>query len=187
MFRQQSALIAKKLAQKEEALDIATRESESLGRELEARVRAWGDEREGAQALDACALLPAVACQPSLPPACPPLPTTLQEAKLSELSGPKFMKRDEFKAYAANLRAKTATFKQLKQELADLRQETVIVARTEQLLKSRAGDIDTVMRRLEERRGVTGYTAVQVGVKSSRGVPWPSRCDGGSIRSRCTA
>ena len=49
------------------------------------------------------------------------------------MSGPKFMKRDEFKAYAAALRTKTSTFKQLKQELADLRQETVIVARTEQV------------------------------------------------------
>ena len=35
----QSALIAKKLAQKEEALDIASRESEALGRELESKVR----------------------------------------------------------------------------------------------------------------------------------------------------
>ena len=42
----QSALIAKKLAQKEEALDVASRESEALGRELESRVRQrrWGQE-----------------------------------------------------------------------------------------------------------------------------------------------
>ena len=120
MFRQQAALMAKKLAQKEEALDSANREVEALARELEAK-----------------------------------------ESKLSELSGPKFMRREEFKAYAAALRTKTATFKQLKQELGDLRQESVVLAQTEALLRSRAGDMDVFLRRLEEKKGVTGYTSVQ--------------------------
>jgi intraflagellar transport protein 81 len=120
MFRQQAALMAKKLAQKEEALDAANREVEALGRELEAK-----------------------------------------ESKLSELSGPKFMRRDEFKAYAAALRTKTGTFKALKQELADLRQESVVLAHTEALLRGRAGDTDAFLRRLEEKKGVAGYTGVQ--------------------------
>lgn len=38
MFRQQSAIIAKKLAQKEESFEIAVREAETLERELEAKV-----------------------------------------------------------------------------------------------------------------------------------------------------
>jgi hypothetical protein len=38
MFRQQSALIAKKLAQREEALEIASREVEDLSRQIEAKV-----------------------------------------------------------------------------------------------------------------------------------------------------
>jgi intraflagellar transport protein 81 len=120
MFRQQGALVAKKLSQREEALEIASRELETLGRELEAK-----------------------------------------ESKLSELSGPKFMRRDEFKAYAAALRNKTGTFKQLKQELSDMRNETVVLANTEALLRGRAGDMDAFLRRLEEKKGVSGYTSVQ--------------------------
>lgn len=121
----------------------------------------------------------------------------VQEAKLSEMSGPKFMKREEFNAYAATIRTKAQIFKQLKQELSDLRQETVIIARTEsvrsascawthcarngaslgecmragrpcphlpptgmQIIKSRAGDLDEFLRKLEEKKGVSGYTAV---------------------------
>jgi len=120
MFRQQAVLIAKKLTQREEVLEIANAELEALSSELEAK-----------------------------------------ESKLTELSGPKFMRRDEFKAYAAALRNKTAAFKQLKQELADLRQETVILAQTETKLKEKAGDLDVFLRRLEEKKGVTGYSTVQ--------------------------
>lgn len=119
MFRQQSALVAKKLAQREEALEALKREGESLAREVESR-----------------------------------------ESKLSELSGPNYMKKEEFKAYAASLRNKTAQFKALKAHLGELRQETVVLARTESLLKGRVGDIDAFLKRLEEKKGVAGYTTV---------------------------
>jgi intraflagellar transport protein 81 len=119
MFRQQSALVAKKLAQREEALEALSREAEAVGREVEAR-----------------------------------------EAKLSELSGPKYMKREEFKAYAAALRSKTSQFKSLKAALSEVRQETVVLARTEALLKARAGDMDAFLRKLEERKGIGGYSGV---------------------------
>jgi intraflagellar transport protein 81 len=119
LFRQQGALVAKKLAQREEALEVAQREAEALAREVEAR-----------------------------------------ESKLSELSGPKFMRREEFKAYAAALRSKTAQFKALKGELGDARQETVVLARTEAILRGRAGDLDAFLRRMEEKKGVAGYMGV---------------------------
>jgi hypothetical protein len=83
-----------------------------------------------------------------------------REAKLSELSGPKYMKRDEFKAYAAALRTKTTTFKTLKTALGEARQESVVLARTEALLRARATDIDAFMRKLEEKKGIAGYTGV---------------------------
>ena len=105
-------------------------------------------------------MYPPIATTTSTTP-CAPLPThPMQEAKVSEMSG-RFMRRDEFNAYAAALRAKTQTYKALKQELDDLRQETVVLARTEAVVKSRAGDLDDFLRRLEEKKGVTGYTAVQ--------------------------
>ena len=119
MFRQQSALVAKKLAQREEFLEGLRREGEAVKREVEAR-----------------------------------------ECKLSELSGPKYMKREEFKAYAATLRAKTAHFKALKASLGEVRGETIVLARTEAILRGRVGDIDGFLRALEEKKGIAGYTAV---------------------------
>ena len=119
MFRQQSALVAKKLAQREEVLEGLRREGAALAREVEAR-----------------------------------------ESKLSELSGPKYMRREEFKAYAASLRAKTAQFKALKGALGEVRGETVVLARTEAVLRSRVGDMDGFLRALEEKKGIAGYTAV---------------------------
>ena len=85
----------------------------------------------------------------------------MQESKLSELSGPRFMRREEFNAYANGLRAKTQQFKQLKQELADIRQETVVLANTEKVVKTRAGDLDAFLKKMEEKKGVAGYTVVQ--------------------------
>lgn len=83
-----------------------------------------------------------------------------REAKLSELSGPKYMKRDEFKAYATALRTKTTTFKTLKAALGEARQESVVLSRTEALLRARATDIDAFMRKLEEKKGIAGYTGI---------------------------
>ena len=119
MFRQQSSLVARKLAQREEALEALRRDEEAAARDIEAR-----------------------------------------EARLSELSGPKYMRRDEFRAYAASLRAKTAQFKQFKAALAEARQEHVVLARTEALLVARAGAADAGLRALEEKKGVAGYTRV---------------------------
>ena len=48
--------------------------------------------------------------------------------------------------YAAGLRAKTATFKELKEELAALRGEGEELARTEASLRSRAGDLELQVR-----------------------------------------
>jgi len=45
---------------------------------------------------------------------------------MSELSGPKFMTREEFKQYGAKLREKTQVYKRLKQELADIRYWVVV-------------------------------------------------------------
>jgi peptidoglycan hydrolase CwlO-like protein len=54
-----------------------------------------------------------------------------KEARLSEISGPRFMKRDEFRNFAAQVRTKTNTFKTMKAELTALRQELVVLSRTE--------------------------------------------------------
>jgi len=53
------------------------------------------------------------------------------------MKGHKFMKRDEFKNYAASLRDKSAKFKRLKAELSELRHEVAVLVRTEQILQAK--------------------------------------------------
>merc|ERR1719261_2059326 len=60
-----------------------------------------------------------------------------KEREYEQMKGHKFMKRDEFKNYAASLRDKSAKFKRLKAELADLRHEVAVLTRTEQILQAK--------------------------------------------------
>merc|ERR1719482_414813 len=60
-----------------------------------------------------------------------------KERDYEQMKGHKFMKRDEFKNYAASLRDKSAKFKRLKSELSDLRHECAVLTRTEQILQAR--------------------------------------------------
>merc|ERR1719235_2393181 len=62
---------------------------------------------------------------------------SVKEREYEQMKGHKFMKRDEFKNYAASLRDKSAKFKRLKAELADLRHEVAVLTRTEQILQAK--------------------------------------------------
>jgi intraflagellar transport protein 81 len=62
-----------------------------------------------------------------------------RECKLAETAGSRHMRKDEFAAYAASLRTKMQQIKVLKAEQSAMRQETVVLGRTEELLKQRAG------------------------------------------------
>ena len=120
VYRQQGALIAKKLEQKEEQVEKAEEARDRLKSKIED-----------------------------------------MESQLRQMPGGRMMRGDEFKTYAANLRNKTGQFKKLKEELADLRQETVVLSRTEAILKSRCKGLEGFMKDLEERHGVEGYTATE--------------------------
>merc|ERR1712060_705466 len=62
---------------------------------------------------------------------------SVKEREYEQLKGHKFMKKDEFKNYAASLRDKSAKFKRLKTELSELRHEVAVLVRTEQLLQAK--------------------------------------------------
>lgn len=81
-----------------------------------------------------------------------------KEAILSELTGPKFMKRDEFRKYANELRTKTKEYKTLKADLAAVERETVILNRTEQILKGQADNVQEVLDKLEAKAGISGHS-----------------------------
>lgn len=83
-----------------------------------------------------------------------------KEAEYARIRGGKYMKRDDFKQYAANLRGKNAQYKQMKKVLGEIKSEVTVLSRTENILKSRAGDIDEFMRKLEAQKGISGYSKV---------------------------
>ena len=68
-----------------------------------------------------------------------------------------FMTREEFKQFGAQLRERTAVYKDLKSELGTIRAEAVTLHRTEQILRAKVDDVDTFLEHLEKKRGVAGY------------------------------
>jgi len=84
-----------------------------------------------------------------------------KETEYARTRGGKYMKRDDFKQYAANLRGKNASYKQMKKVLGEIKAEVTVLARTESILKSRADNLDDFMKGLEKQKGVLGYTNVQ--------------------------
>lgn len=120
IFRQQSALISKKLQQKMGQLEALQEEGKVA--------RSAVEETEG---------------------------------KLRTMAGPRHMGRQEFKNYANQLRQKTTHYKRLKQELADIRAETVVLHRTEAILKSRSENLQEFLSGLEAQKGISGYQDTQ--------------------------
>ncbi|KAA0147941.1 hypothetical protein FNF27_06097 [Cafeteria roenbergensis] len=92
-----------------------------------------------------------------------------REARLAEMAGARHMRKEDFVAYAASVRAKLQQIKRLKAEQATMRAETAVLGRTEQLLKGRAGNVDELLAKLEERRGVAGYTLVESAIDKVSG------------------
>merc|ERR1711865_784490 len=89
-----------------------------------------------------------------------------KDALMSELQGPKFMKRDEFKNFATKLRNKPNQSKKMKAELAEIRAETVVLNRTEQLLRGRDTNLNDFLAKQEAKAGVQGYTDTEKKLQS---------------------
>lgn len=68
-----------------------------------------------------------------------------KEESYAKSKGGKYMGRDSFKQYAANLRVKNANFKVMKKVLDEIKAEVVVLKRTEQILKQRTDNVDAVM------------------------------------------
>ena len=60
------------------------------------------------------------------------------------------MRPGDFNDYAVNLREKTAEHKRKKKEIAAIRAESVVLSRTEAILRSRTADLDVLLRKIEE-------------------------------------
>jgi hypothetical protein len=70
------------------------------------------------------------------------------------------MKWDDFWDFAMKLREKNKKYKVMKKELEEIRSELNILSWTEDILKSRAGDIDDFLKNLEKQKGIQGYTDI---------------------------
>lgn len=91
------------------------------------------------------------------------LEKTMQEKEenYAKTKGTKYMKRDDFRQYAANLREKNTQYKTMMKSLDEIKAECTVLNRTQQILKSRAGNVDEFLKELEKKKGVAGYTSVE--------------------------
>ena len=89
---------------------------------------------------------------------------------LAETSGGRagggFARKADFDKYAMELTAKSETYKDLKKKLAAVHAESVILHRTEAILKSRCEGAEEFVKSMEATRGVSGFSDVESGLKS---------------------
>ena len=64
------------------------------------------------------------------------------------------MGKKDLKKYGAVVREKIDKYKKMREELAALRAELVVLQRTEQILKSRHRNLDEFLAELERQKGV---------------------------------
>lgn len=81
-----------------------------------------------------------------------------KENEYAKTRGATYMKRDDFRQYAASLRGKNNQYKRMKKTLDEIRSELMVLTRTEQILKSRAENVDEILKKLEQSKGIAGYS-----------------------------
>mmetsp|Transcript_45252 Transcript_45252/g.74986 ORF Transcript_45252/g.74986 Transcript_45252/m.74986 type:complete len:691 (-) Transcript_45252:135-2207(-) len=81
--------------------------------------------------------------------------------EVDALKGKPVLKGEDFRRYATELRGKTAQYKRMKSELAELRAEWGLLSRTEALLREQESGISSKLGEAEARRGVSGFQQTQ--------------------------
>jgi chromosome segregation ATPase len=76
---------------------------------------------------------------------------------LNQLGEDKVLTGEDFAAYAKQLRTKYAQCQKLKTEENEIKSELTVLNRTVLILKSRAGNVEEAMRKMEMERGIQGY------------------------------
>ncbi|KAH7966537.1 hypothetical protein HPB49_017356 [Dermacentor silvarum] len=97
------------------------------------------------------------------------LEAQLQEKQSLVAGGEQVLKGDEFKKYVNALRGKSSQYKQQRQELAELRAETGVLARTQEILIHKERDLTQTLEALEEKHGVRGYHRLQGALENLSG------------------
>ena len=85
-----------------------------------------------------------------------------REVQLRQTEGRgKVVKEDEFKRYVAKLRVMHKTYQKKRGEISLLKAEFGVLARTEEILKSRDKNTQELVALLEEKKGVRGFVQAQ--------------------------
>ena len=84
-----------------------------------------------------------------------------REDHYEKVKGSKYLKRDDFRQYAANLKEKNAQHKTRQKSLEEFKAEVKVLERTKEILKSRAGNVDEFLKELEKKKGIAGYSSVE--------------------------
>jgi len=84
-----------------------------------------------------------------------------KEEEFKALGDQKVLTGEEFKRYANQLREKHGVVKRTKLEEQEIKSELAVLNRTEQVLQNRCQNVETVLRKMEAERGVSGYMNTQ--------------------------
>lgn len=83
------------------------------------------------------------------------------EERYQREKGQKYIKKDDFRQYAANLRVKNNQFKVMKKTLDEIKSEVTVLDRTKQILTQKDADAKDMLRQIEKEKGITGYSEVE--------------------------
>jgi len=83
------------------------------------------------------------------------------ELRAQGKSGSSKLGKRDLKKYGAIVREKIEKYKKMREELAGLRAELVVLQRTELILKGRHKNLDEFLAEVERQRGVEGYRETQ--------------------------
>ncbi len=84
-----------------------------------------------------------------------------KKEKVRSFAGETILRGEDFKRYVNQLRGKSNVYKARRSELAELKAEAGVLARTAEVLKVRAGEVAGVVSNHERDRGVQGYRGVE--------------------------
>lgn len=87
--------------------------------------------------------------------------------QLQDYDGGVMLREDEFKRYVGRLRTMNVEFKKKKIELSALKAECGVLARTEEILRSKDSDADELLELLEKKQGVHGYRQAQEAIEDA--------------------
>ena len=87
-----------------------------------------------------------------------------KEKEYAQLKGTKFMKHDDFKRYAADLRGKQTQYKKMRNIIQEVKAELTVLLNTEKALKAKSDEIVVQMKAIEVQTGAINFYGLEDGL-----------------------